>query len=120
MQIRGKAGPQLQQQFFHLCARSGVPRVRGYLIEGNKHESALSQAGMWNLKARLAHRQIAIQKNVQIQGARAIQNGADAVPSEVTFNGEQRIQQVAGAELCFDCGCRIQESRLVGIADGRC
>jgi hypothetical protein len=86
--------------------------------EGYEDEGALREAGMRNFKAGLRENEIAVQENVEVEGAGAVGDSRGAITAEEAFDekkggekGARRERRVKGD----DC---IEEARLVWDADG--
>jgi hypothetical protein len=93
--------------------------VRRDFVKRNENKGALSQAGMGNFEVRLAEAEIAVEENVEVEGARAVGEARGAVAAELLLDGQQGAEQLARGELGFKGDCGIEEAGLRCESDGR-
>ena len=68
--------------------------MRGDFIERDEDEGALGEAGMRNLKVELGNDEIAVEENVEIEGAGAVGGSQGAVAAVVALDGEQSMKKL--------------------------
>jgi hypothetical protein len=66
--------------------------------ERNKDEGALGEAGMGQLEAGFADAEVAEEKQIEIEGARAVGEAAHAVAAVLPFDGKKALQEDARCE----------------------
>ena len=82
-------------------------------------EPGPGQARVRHFEPESAENQIVVEKNVQVERARAVDGAPGAVAAEVEFKGEQSVQQRAWREPGFKRDHGVHEAGLIGEADGR-
>jgi len=92
--------------------------IGGDFRERDKDEGALRQARMRNFEGRLRRDEIAVEEDVEVEGARAIGDGARTIASKTALDGEKRIKKWVRSEAGFKGDHGIEEARLIGEADG--
>jgi len=100
-------------------ARGRNAKVGCDFIQRNEDEGSLSQARMRNLEAGLGENKIAVEQEVEIEGAWAVGNRARAIASEETLNREKRVKERAWRKIGFKRDDGVEKARLIGNADGR-
>lgn len=93
--------------------------MRRDLIERDEDEGALGQAGVGNFQIRFADAEIAVEENIEIEGARTVGETRGAVAAKLLFDGQQGVEQRARSELGFKSDDSIYEAGLRGETDGR-
>ncbi len=88
-------------------------------MKRSQNKSALGKSGMRNFKIVFADGQVAVKKNVEIEGARAVCKSRRPHAAELAFHGQQSFQQTARRQLRFERHNGVQKPRLVGKADWR-
>src|SRR6185437_9723733 len=76
-----RPGPQVLQQFFHGQPQCDDYRVGCDLIERRHDESAIVHARMRKIEAGLMNLLVSQQQQVEVEGSRAIADGARAIAS---------------------------------------
>jgi hypothetical protein len=74
---------------------------------------------MRDFKAGYAEDEIAVEENVENEGARAIGNTGCAVATEVAFDEENGAKQFERRQSGFESDDGVEEAGLIGEADGR-
>jgi hypothetical protein len=106
----------LYQQVGH-ASTTGDDGLRTDLGQWQQHEGALVHARMRHFQTRSVNDLIAEQKQVEVEGARAVAFRAHATVPE--FEREQLLQQVGGRKLSVEYGNGVDKVRLVGLAHWR-
>lgn len=101
----------------------GIAGARDYHIgcnlrEGYKDEGTLGQAWVGNFKAGLVKDLVAVEEDVEVEGAWTVGNLSGAVASEFALDAEKPIEQIVRAERGFEGKGRVKKAGLVGEADG--
>lgn len=109
---------QRLQQFFHALVQDGMSRIGRDLSEGQQDEAALVHAWVRHEEPLGGENAIAVENEVQVEGARAICDAVAAVAAEETFDLKQAIEQRLGCEGGFKRDGGIQKGGLIGVADG--
>ena len=73
---------------------------------------------MRDFEAGLGEDEIAVEEDVEVEGAGTVGNGAGAVASERALDGEKRVKEPARREIGFKRNDGVEEARLIGEADG--
>jgi len=79
-----------------------------------ERERPSRQPWMRNLQVRFIDDEIAEEKDVEVEGARAVAKPRRAVASKFVFDGQQRFEQRARRQLGFKRHGGIHEARLIG------
>ena len=74
---------------------------------------------MRDFQAGLGEDEIAVEENVEVEGAGAVRDGGGAVAAEVALDGEEGVEEIARGEMRFEGDDGVEEAGLVGEADGR-
>jgi hypothetical protein len=93
-------------------ARAGIAEIGSDFSEGDEDECALGEAGVRDFEAGLGDYEIAIEKKVEVDGAGAVRNGRGAVSAEVALDGEERVEEIARKERCFESNDGVEEAGL--------
>jgi hypothetical protein len=88
-------------------------------VEGHEDEGALCETGMGNFKAGLREDEIAVEENVEVEGAGTVGDGGGAIPAEDTFDEKEGCEEGSRSERGFKDDYGIQEAGLICEADGR-
>ena len=75
---------------------------------------------MRNLETRLAEAEVTQHQDIQIKCTGAVGNACRAVAAEVVLDGEKGIEEGPRSEPGFKRDDRVEKTRLVRIANGRC
>ena len=92
--------------------------MRSDFVERNEDEGALGEARVGDLETGLGDDEIAVEKDVEVEGARAIGNGGGAIAAEFALDGEEGGEEIAGSKRGFEGEGGVEEERLIGEADG--
>src|SRR4051794_23523332 len=87
------------------------------LRERLQDESPLVQARVWNLEAGLVELGLPGEKEVEIEGARALRGDRLAAAAEPLLDPEEQGEQLARGQGRVDCNDAVHEARLVEEAD---
>jgi hypothetical protein len=79
----------------------------------------LGEAWVRDFEAGLGDDEIAIEENVEVEGAGAVGNGGGAVAAEVALDGEERGEEIARKERCVESNDGVEEARLGRQSDRR-
>lgn len=101
------------------AAGAGIVKVGCDLVERNEDEGALGKARMRDFESGLTEHEIAIENEIEIEGARAVGDGVEAVAPEFLFDGKECAEELKWRERGFKRGGGIEEARLIGKTDGR-
>lgn len=93
----------------HAEATPGHQGVGQDLREGFEHESTLVHAGMGNVQPRLVDHQIVVEKQVQVQRARAPTDFRLPVASTTPLNPVKEVQKFPRGHRRLDRGGGVQE-----------
>lgn len=106
-------------------AGAGIAGVGSDFGEGNEDEGALGEARVRDFEAGLQEGEIAVEKNVEVEGAGSVGDGGGAVAAEVTLDGEQGVEQGARGEIGVEgddgvekAGLRRESDRRSGVKRG--
>lgn len=69
------------------------------LIEWNQHEGTLGQPWVRNLERGASDNEIAKEKNIQIEGARAVLKIENAIATKIFFDQQQGAQQFERGQI---------------------
>ena len=103
----------------HAFQVSGIPFIGGNLRQGDHHEGSVGHAWVRDFEAWLADPQIAVEQDVQIEGARPVLKARGPIAAELLLDPHQTLQQSARREAGFQRDNGVDESGLCGIAN-RC
>jgi len=92
--------------------------LRCDLAERDEDEGAFGEAGVGNDKTGPTDNEVAIEQDVQVEGARAIGDAGGAVTPKVLFDEEQGAEEFKGGQVCLKRGGGIEKAGLLGEADG--
>jgi hypothetical protein len=81
--------------------------------EREEDEGALSQAGMRDFEGRFRRDEIAVEKNVEVQGAGAVGDGARAIAPEEALDGEKIGKERARGEIGFKGDDGVEKTGLI-------
>jgi hypothetical protein len=93
-----------------------VSELGGDFGEGDQDEVALEHPGMGNLESGLVDDEIVVQKDVEINEARAF--GDRFVVAHVRFNAAKGGEQLGRREIGLRFERGVKEPRLVEVIDG--
>ncbi len=91
--------------------------IRSYFGERDEDEGTLGKAGMRDFKAGLGESEIAVEEDIEVEGARTVGRGARAIAAEAALNGEERVKEWARREIGFKSDDGVEEAGLIGEAD---
>ncbi len=114
------AGTQSLKQLLHGVAGARDYQIRCNFRERNQDEGAIRQAGVGNLEAGRMDDLVSVEEDVEIEGAGAIRDGRGAVTPEFALDAEELIEKFACGQVRFEGEDGIEETRLIGEADGDC
>ena len=90
--------------------------------EGDEDEGALGEAGVRDFEAGLREDEIAVEKDVKVEGAGTVGEGGGAVAAEEALDGKERFEEDARGERGVECNDGVEEAGLInktgGEADG--
>ena len=89
------------------------------LVERDEDEGALGEARVRDDETGAADDEIAVEQDVEVEGARAVGEAVGAVAAEVLFDEEQGAEQFEWGEIGFEGGGGVEKAGLVGESDGR-
>lgn len=116
---QSRVGAERGQELGDGAAGAGIAQLGRDLVERDEDEGALGEAGMRDFEVQLADEPIAIKKDIEIEGARAVGNGVSTVAAEFALEREEGAEQVAWGEVGFNGDDGVDEAGLIGDADGR-
>jgi hypothetical protein len=85
--------------------------------EGYEDEGALREAGMRNFKAGLRKDEIAVEENVEVEGAGAVGDGCVAITAEEALDEKEGGEEGSRSQRGIKDDDGIQEAGLMGKAD---
>jgi hypothetical protein len=97
---------------------AGIAESGSDFGEGYEDEGALGEAGMRNFEAWLGENEIAVEENVEVEGAGAVGDSGGAVTTEEALDEEKGSQEGARGERGVKGDNGIEEAGLIGEADG--
>ncbi len=86
--------------------------------ERDKDEGALGKAEMRDYEAGFGQDEIAIEEDIEVEGARTVEDGARAITAEQALDREKSFKEGARREIGLNGDDGVQEARLIGKADG--
>ncbi len=92
-------------------------QVRCNLRHGQEYEGTLGHARVRQLKISGAQNEIAVEEQVEVEGARSLGNAVGAVAAEGAFDFEEVVEQGLRPERRFEGDGGVEESGLVGVSD---
>ena len=95
-----------------------VDGLRRNLVQRNERKGAFSQPGMGKFQIRFTEAKVSHEKDIQIERAGSVGHSGGAVTAELEFDVEEAFEQGVRREAGFECNDGVDESRLVGEADG--
>ena len=111
-----RALEQIFEQLRHVsCLRNDG--IRRDLVERDQDKSALCQARMRNLQARLADFKVTEEQNVEVQSPGSVADAYSAVPAKLFFDGQQAAQQLFRLDLSLQTDNGIYKAGLRGKPD---
>lgn len=88
--------------------------------ERDKDEGALGKAEMRDYEAGFGQDEIAIEEDIEVEGARTVEDGARAITAEQALDREKSFKEGARREIGLNGDDGVQEARLIGKADWFC
>lgn len=92
--------------------------IRSDFCERDEDECALGKAGMRDFQNGLSEDKIAVEEDIEVEGAGSAGDGGGAIAAERSLDGEERVKQWARCEIGFKSDDGVEETRLIGKADG--
>jgi hypothetical protein len=89
------------------------------LAERDEDKGALDKTWMRDDKTRPANDEIAVEQNVEVEGAGAVGEAEDAVAAEVPLDEEQSAEKFDRCQFGFQGSGGVEEAGLIGEADRR-
>jgi hypothetical protein len=111
-------GREVRKEFSDGEAGGRNAQVGRNFGEGYEDEGALREAGMRNFKAGLGEDEVAIEEDVEVEGAGAVGNGGGAVTTEETLDEKEGGEKGARSERGVKGEDGIEETGLICEADG--
>lgn len=71
------------------AAGTGIVKTRGDFVEGNEDEGALSESRVRELKSVKAEDEVVVKNEIEIEGARTVGDGEEAVAAEGELDFEK-------------------------------
>jgi hypothetical protein len=91
--------------------------IGSYFGERDEYEGTLAKAGMRDFKTGLGEDKIAIEEDIEVDGARTVGHGARAIAAKEALDEEKVIKQCARREIGFKGDDGVEEAGLIGGAD---
>ncbi len=117
--LRGSISTEFFEELRDGLAAAGIAEIGCDFVEGDEDKGALGEARMGDFEAGFAEDEIAVEENVEIEGARAIGNTGGAVAAEVAFDEENGAKQFERRQSGFESDNGVEEAGLISEADGR-
>ena len=83
-------------------------------MKRHKHKRTLSQPRMRHHQVVFAQNKIPEEQNIQVQRSRPVLHSCRAVAPKLKLDVQQRLDQIARSQICFNAHNRIQKPRLFG------
>ena len=93
--------------------------MRRDLVERDQDEGALGEARVRDDKTSSTDNKVAVEQDVEIEGARAVGDAGGAVAAKVLFDEEQGAKQFDGGQASFEGGGGVEKAGLLREADRR-
>jgi hypothetical protein len=106
------------EKFDRCKAGGGNAEMGSDFGEGDEDEGALSESGMRDFETGFAEDEIAIEEDVEVEGAGAVAKAGCAVAAEFALDGEEIFEEGARGEVGFEGDDGVEEAGLVGETDG--
>ncbi len=74
---------------------------------------------MRDFEGGLADDEVAVEEDVEVEGAGTVGEGGGAVAAEVALDGEEGVEEWARGERGFECDDGVKEAGLINDAGGR-
>ena len=78
--------------------------MRRDFVERDENEGAFGEARVRDDKVSPTDNEVAVEQDVEIEGARAVGDAGGAVAAKVLFDEEKRAEQLDGGQACFKSG----------------
>ena len=95
-----------------------MDEVRCDFGHGQQYERSLGHSGVGQLEILSTEDVIAVEENVEVEGAGAVGDAVQAVAAKSALDFEEVFEEGQGIEGCFESGCAVEEGGLVGVSDG--
>ena len=109
-----KAGEELGDG----AAGAGITELGCDFGERDENEGAFSETRVGNIEAGFAEEEVVVEEDVEVEGTRAVGDGCGAVAAEIALDGEEGVEEIAWGEWSFEGQDRVEETGLIGEADG--
>lgn len=86
-------------------------------MERHQDKGALGETRVGDIEVRLVEDEVSVEQNVEIEGARPIENAGGAVAAEFAFDVKESVEQGGGREIGFEGDDGVDKARLIGEAD---
>jgi len=116
--VRDNRGREVSEEMCSGETGTRISESGSDFVEGHEDEGALCETGMGNFKAGLREDEIAVEENVEVEGAGAVGDAVQAVAAKSALDFEEVFEEGQGIEGCFESGCAVEEGGLVGVSDG--
>jgi hypothetical protein len=116
--VRIGGGREIREELCSSEAGTRIAEIGSDFGEGYENKGALREAGMRNLEARLREDEIAVEENVEVEGAGAVGDSGGAITTEETFNKKEGGEEGARSERGFKSDDGIEEAGLISESDG--
>jgi hypothetical protein len=100
------------------AAGAGIAKIGSDFVQRDEDEGALGEAGVRDFQAGLGEDEIAVEENVEVEGAGAVRDGGGAVAAEVALNGEECGEKIARGKIRFEGEDGVEEAGLINKAGG--
>ncbi len=117
--LRGSISTEFFEELRDGLAAAGIAEIGCDFVEGDEDKGALGEARMGDFEAGFAEDEIAVEENVEIEGARAIGDACGAVAAEFAFDEENGAKQFEWRQSGFEGDHGVEEAGLIDDADGR-
>jgi hypothetical protein len=78
---------------------AGIDGIGGDFDKGDEDEGALGETGMRDFEVELREDEVAVEEEIEVEGARAVGEGDGAVAAEVALDGKERVEKNARGEI---------------------
>jgi len=116
-------GSEVGEEFRGGEAGAGIDGIGGDFHKGDEDEGALCETGMRDFEVEFREDEVAVEEEIEVEGARAVGRGGGVVAAEVALDGQERVEDDARSEIGIEGNDGVEEAGLIGEigwgADGR-
>jgi hypothetical protein len=105
---------KLKEQFGRGASGARIAEAGSDLGERDEDEGALAETGVRDFEIRLAEDKVAVEEDVEVEGAGAVGGAGHSVTAEFELDGKKFAEQPAGSEIGFKGDDGVEETGLIG------